>query len=485
MFLLCKEEGYNCLYLTPKSLQQDYHIQEYFENLHEDHEGHQFDFFRQKVQWTIANFVKSCTSKCYFFVDLSFISDNEETHRPGDLLNTIIQYTVDPKVKMILSLSSGVNNSRLTNIQKLTFSNIINHNCNEMSITSFTEQEAHFYLSGKNSKLKIEQIKSISGTNPLLLSIAISQSELLYYDYLARQMVREFLKKNFGFNTEASNYELHKHFLTIQVSNSIRYARYAANQATVCKTDLGKDYYDSWVWSNQLILLTEIHDDTTSSTEDLTNEEREEITGRLKLDIDDEEQTKYKVTWNMPICGEVFLNVLYTFFTNNDENLIKETCRKEMGFAGYWLEAKFFEFCSGQEAILSVRCVEVNRVTERGSIDCVFEISNATREYKTGETTKLLLKTLYELRSCHPIIDFIGYLQDSNSNTMWLVFIQISLMKYSNHKAQLGNIFKRNPMKGTTPKELKNCSQLSYYSYYRIFQVVTLMFFYCISHHKK
>ena len=48
---------------------------------------------------------------------------------------------------------------------------------------------------------------------------------------------------------------------------------------------------------------------------------------------------------------------------------------------------------------------------------------------------------LYELKRAHPIIDCVGYLSDTASRK-WLVFIQISLQSYSEHKTKLSKLFR-------------------------------------------
>ena len=67
--------------------------------------------------------------------------------------------------------------------------------------------------------------------------------------------------------------------------------------------------------------------------------------------------------------------------------------------------------------------------------------------------------TLYELRTSHPIVDALGYLHQTD-DTYWLVFIQISLQRYEDHRS-LCDLFKR------APKNSKVRCNMSLFTYYK------------------
>ena len=71
---------------------------------------------------------------------------------------------------------------------------------------------------------------------------------------------------------------------------------------------------------------------------------------------------------------------------------------------------------------------------------------------------------LYELRTKHPLIDYVGYLRDSN-NVFWLVFIQVSLQNYKDH-TPMSDIFHKPPSKRSVPRELKGSKKHTLYSFY-------------------
>ncbi len=81
----------------------------------------------------------------------------------------------------------------------------------------------------------------------------------------------------------------------------------------------------------------------------------------------------------------------------------------------------------------------------------------------TLEGCNLLKNTLYELYSCHPTIDFVGYLEGASAN--YLIFIQLSLSKYADHRAKLGDVLSNSPKKDHLSEgEPSNLSLLQFYS---------------------
>ena len=57
----------------------------------------------------------------------------------------------------------------------------------------------------------------------------------------------------------------------------------------------------------------------------------------------------------------------------------------------------------------------------------------------------LMKQVLYHLRPFHPVVDAVGYTEDSKGNK-WLLLIQVSLSTYSDHKSKASNLL--DPLKG-------------------------------------
>ena len=99
----------------------------------------------------------------YLFVDLSFW-ENENKPRKEQLLDIVMSYQ---EAKIILSLFSGDHSKE--GLAATTLMNILRHS-ELVEIKRFTEEEAEVYVDKIGSSLKYNEIKEISGTNPLLLS---------------------------------------------------------------------------------------------------------------------------------------------------------------------------------------------------------------------------------------------------------------------------------------------------------------------------
>ena len=77
---------------------------------------------------------------------------------------------------------------------------------------------------------------------------------------------------------------------------------------------------------------------------------------------------------------------------------------------------------------------------------------------------KLQRGVLYDLRSRHPTIDGVGLLYEEVTLIPWLVFIQISLSRYDEHRSKLSDLLS---LPKEEPKELKGSRQKTLYSYYK------------------
>ena len=68
-------------------------------------------------------------------------------------------------------------------------------------------------------------------------------------------------------------------------------------------------------------------------------------------------------------------------------------------------------------------------------------ILNTTYQARCITVPKLCKSILYQLRFGHPVVDAVGLLPDQH-NKYFLVFIQVFLSKYSDHKSKVHDIFK-------------------------------------------
>ena len=99
-------------------------------------------------------------------------------------------------------------------------------------ITGFTEEEAKLYIASEGFKHKFEQIKDISGTNPLLLSLLRKDDKIA--EYRARILMEEedFLHRNF--NISRKRKDGIKAFLEHEKAEKLnKYIQYANKQLDV------------------------------------------------------------------------------------------------------------------------------------------------------------------------------------------------------------------------------------------------------------
>ena len=150
---------------------------------------------------------------------------------------------------------------------------------------------------------------------------------------------------------------------------------------------------------------------------------------------------------------EILENVL------NHSPDIEELRKKEPPVNGFLFEAEFFKSLE----VNSCCCVKNNNRPSclKFSVVHVERLMPDIKQLQTG--------VLYELRSHHPTIDAVGLL-NSDKNDSWLVFIQISVSKYEDHKSKMSSIFDV-----SNSMELRDSPQRTLYTYYRSLAGITKM----------
>ena len=133
----------------------------------------------------------------------------------------------------------------------------------------------------------------------------------------------------------------------------------------------------------------------------------------------------------------VVINILVNYFESVTSTDVEEVCKKEPSFAGFWFEKRFF---SHYKKCQTKICFEAqNKNSEISTIE--FNSFSVMMLQSSKEKRFVLQESvLYELKRAHPIIDCVGNLSDTTSQK-WLVFIQISLQPYHEHKIKLSKLF--------------------------------------------
>ena len=91
------------------------------------------------------------------------------------------------------------------------------------------------------------------------------------------------------------------------------------------------------------------------------------------------------------------------------------------------------------------------------------QISNVVELVETD--TQLITGSLYEMRARYPIVDAVGYLEETISDEKWLVFIQLSISSHTKHKSMHG-VFKKAP-RGTFKKSSKDKQSPTIFQHFR------------------
>ena len=469
MYAILHKENLDCLYLNANSFKFHNACIDYFTDFllkHSNNCGfteeikrllHTEKDFARGVGKLVFEFTKK--ELLYLFVDVSYFK-SESFVSLENVLNLVLECGIMGS-KAILSVSSGARGVDSTNVKlNNTFANILK-NSFPVEITGFTESEAEQYVSMRNCSLTYTEIKDISGTNPYLLSYVGVTDDYGQYNGTVKHLVHTFLTNNLA-ELKGKSDSLAEYLKSRDVLKSRKFAYYAC-RGDALDDDEVTEYKSTWLHMNYLTVLkvvpevkTEVLEDQPDET-NAESEEKEQVEG-------DTGPTNTILRWNFPTMGKVFLDIITDFVTTSSKELVEDVCKKEPSFAGFWFEALFFHHHKQTSASLTVEYVFKNTDGTNKQMKQVkfFIASMMTLD---SITSKFDPKSLYELRRQHPIVDSVGYLQDE-FNRFWLVFIQVSLQAYKDHR-KMCDLFHKPPSRKNTPRELINKRNMSLYSYYR------------------
>ena len=314
-------------------------------------------------------------------------------------------------LSLVIALSSGVVSYQDDDIKRL----IEDKEAVSLVINGFTREEAKKYVELQKTKLTYHNIASISGTNPLLLSLLHKTDTYQIYAAKVRRKVSDFLSQNLKFEGET----IKKFLLDKKLKSCLNFV-YCALYGEELDEEVESAYRDSWLNENNVMILD-----------------------------------NKKLQLNFPAFGPLMIQALRNCLVENS-SIMETLITKEASVRGFVFEAQFFQCCE-KEGKLCLSCVSV---TNQKKIDVSLLISSVgnLQFYRNS----LTVNALYEMSSCYPLLDFVGSLTDKNG-TCWLVFLQLSLQRYDKH-ASICGIFKKQKY---TPKEVNDSSFYTIYSYYK------------------
>ena len=371
----------------------------------------------QNLSCSVIELISSFAKKkdLYLFIDCGQFSDQKESCTKF-LMELLTLGTQSNRIHKIISVSSGVS----ANYSDVLIKTI--DYFESLSLKGFTKLEATKYIQTINEGhgLTFDKIQEISGTNPLLLSRLNKNLRLSEYRDRVETEVKEFLASNLSLtrgdaNSVASFLEKSSH----DTCTMFIYYAYRGDELS----DSEIEYYDvTWLKKHQVTVLE----------------------GR-------------KLKFNFPTLGKQLLDVLRCFVKESEADTVERMRRKERSFAGFLFEAQFHNYCSSKNLVITTCSVDKDTVEE-----CTLIVAHVTD--LEGPADKLYPGFLYELRARHPILDYVGCLQDIRKE-YYLVFVQVSLKKYNDH-SEMSNVFLRPKNKRATPDELKDSKQTNLYSFY-------------------
>ena len=461
MFLLCYKKGNRCLFLTPKSMINDVATKRYLNETVREF------ITDTAIQKQIQDEVKSGNiseavgytlmyislkmeegkgdREVFVFVDLSKISSN----KPVDLISALL--TFNDEYRIILSISSGAEGSGgMKDTEMITFREIYNKFITPfqfVSIKAFTEEEATKFLQKKNSSLKLDQVKHLSGTNPLLLSQIRKNPHTSVNSYKSalKNFVEMALINELG-NVSKEIKTLKDYFMQKKMLECRKFAYYAIRE-DVLTIEEQKSYQLTFLHDCNLTVLEDGHlvkvlEDEEEASEGIM----EEATAKDQV-ISQSQGVPQILRWNFPIAGEMFIDILTEFVATETDDQVARVCKKVPSFAGFWYEALFFQHHQKRKSEILIHYSRPSDGDSEKTSDLKLSISDTASLDLLD--SKLERGILYEMRVCYPIIDAVGLLDDDDRKP-WLVFIQVSLAEYVNHRS-LCDLFHRAPKYSEVP----------------------------------
>lgn len=402
------------------------------------------------------------------FADFSqFTKETKESNKHFEQLVEFLQFAISRRARIILSVSSGIGFPHDSGISQ-RFTGCLSSCYNDELTTGFTDEEASRYLTKKGVKLRAEEVKHISGTNPYLLSLFSKDDRQSLPEYKSKVKFRmqQLLLTHFS-NLGNRIETLDEYFLHEKWTTCSNFVYYANRGDALLEPEL-KKYYDTVLYQHKLTVLHLTLDNKIEEDQDDGEDAASTSSQQASLNpvvaasniSTSNRQERLVIRWNFPILGEMFINVIENFI---EKTTLVHYCNSVPTFAGNWYEFLFFKYLKKEKTIMV--CTADNH-----SVQLYYEGVVEMENDATLQNGKI-----YEMKAFYPIVDAVGYLKDQSEN-YWLVFIQVSLSCYRDHRS-LCDLFHRAPPKANVPN---NCSLFSYYrnqySVMRCFEKAILLY---------
>lgn len=325
-------------------------------------------------------------------------------------LKYIQGYLLDAQV--VISLSSGNTKCLSTDVDG-NFRKVVHNYAEAYTVyfSPFTREEAsNFIKFNPGYKLSLDVYETLTNFNPKLLSLCRDCDEMQ-----AKSKIMDFVQ--FFVDEIATTLKMVEFSWineTLPVSKEMFF--YAANDMEI-PIRKKMDYFSSWIYAESITYIVNEGGTNDNFTGSSTAANAPTTAGVFKLGI------------NFPKIYEVLMKM----FLNHKPEIIIHSAIID----GFHFE---YSICSNMKVLhLAYSKQRATRFSfpswkKIATINIAMSLEMDSRQ----PVKNLLPGVLYHLRPNHPVIDAVGYFVESGME--YLLLIQVSLSKYSDHRSPAGDI---------------------------------------------
>ena len=407
-YCLLTKQNVTCVYLNCNALSDQERCKTYLKSVCE---SQNFDTLKEYLVYITQH-----RADVVYFVDLSSVSASS----PSSMSEILSIISGNP---CIIALSSGAaklnseneyNNSRFASLSC---------SCPRVVVGNFTETTASQFVTRMRESTGIEfsyddQMKSVCGTNPLLLKTYCSKKDSAQGNLHVTTTLERFLANNLHIGED-----LAQHLEKVHIFDCVEMINMSLKELKFDEQDK-KKFDQSWIRKEFLAEMEKVEgspsDDTTTSNSNTP-------------------KTWWTLKWNFPTLPHLLLEIINNFCKKGDGNReIQQLCREQPSLNGIYFELCFFEYHRHQGVSLQCSCVKAicDNVGEAQSIKfdtCKGVLSQGRTDHE------MEAGVLYQLRLCHETIDGVAFLTDDHQKK-WLLFVQTSTQPYNKHRSKMHEI---------------------------------------------
>jgi len=234
---------------------------------------------------------------------------------------------------MFVSVSGGIEFSDLNT--KFGNSSInFSAQLHPVEVIDYTDDEASHYITKRDLELDFNDIKHLTGNNPLLLSYVPKkgtrtlQDTLDSFQGLLEVIVRSLINQHIRGLVKHVN-TIEEYFINKDLLKCVDFCQCANRGCSMDDTQLS-EYKKSMFFNHKLTLIANVSSDGIMEDEDDKTEPTES-------------QKSTVIKWNFPLAGKIFREAIRNFKSGSNNKQLEDLCKKLPTFAGCLFESFFFE----------------------------------------------------------------------------------------------------------------------------------------------